>query len=209
MLRREDPKWNRASAGAASTGCAIDRVGSPGIQSAAHAQGSDAGPGRVHTAQDGRRCCPNTMCSRSRGDCSVTTARATQRAVVSRTDAATSSPSWRRLKMSCTVAAEVPPWRRYRSTMACEPTSSSNAPMAQGFCQVGSRPIGRSAISSAAPRAPRNSLSSMRRPSPAPVPSARNAALLHRLAHPSACSPSIARFTSFSIATCGPKRPRR
>src|SRR2546427_300375 len=65
---------------------------------------------------------PNTMRSRSRSDCSVTTARATQRAVVSRTDAASSSPCSRSLKMSRTVTATVPPWRRYRSTMAREPT---------------------------------------------------------------------------------------
>jgi len=42
----------------------------------------------------------------------------------------------------------------YRSTMASEPTSSSNAPVADGLCEVGSRPIGRSEISPAEPYAP-------------------------------------------------------
>jgi hypothetical protein len=79
------------------------------------------------------------MSSRSRSDRSVTTARATQRAVVSRTDAATSSPSLRGLKMSRTVTAAVPPRRRYRSTMASEPASSSNVPVLDGICEVGSR----------------------------------------------------------------------
>jgi hypothetical protein len=40
--------------------------------------------------------------------------------------------------MSRTVAAAVPLWRRYRSTMASEPTSSSNVPLAEGICDAAS-----------------------------------------------------------------------